>query len=409
MTEALARAAAETVARTAYGRLIAYLSARSRDVAAAEDALSDAFQSALRTWPSGGVPERPEAWLLVAARRRLGEAERHGKVRAGSAATLELLQLTDAPDAADIPDDRLRLLLVCAHPAIDPASRAPLMLQTVLGLDAKRIAAAFLTAPAAMSQRLVRAKLKIRDAGIAFELPDRHALPDRLDAVLSALYAAYGAGWDEVEGSDAPLGGLTGEAIWLARLVADLAPQEPEAHGLAALMLHCEARRPARRDAQGRFTPLSQQDPGLWSQPLIAEAETRLRTAASLSRLGRFQLEAAIQSMHAQRAVTGRMPWEELARLYEGLVLIAPSVGAKVGRAAALAEARGADAGLASLDAIDAPGARTYQPLWALRAHLLDRLGRRTDAQDARRIAIGLTENAAVRSFLQGLNDGAPP
>ena len=403
MTEALARAAAETVARTAYGRLIAYLSARSRDVAAAEDALSDAFQSALRTWPSGGVPERPEAWLLVAARRRLGEAERHGKVRAGSAATLELLQQTDAPDAADIPDDRLRLLLVCAHPAIDPASRAPLMLQTVLGLDARRIAAAFLTAPAAMSQRLVRAKLKIRDAGIAFELPDRDALPARLEAVLSALYAAYGAGWDEVDGSDTHLSGLTVEALWLARLTAELAPDEPEAQGLVALMLHCEARKPARRDALGRFVPLAEQESSLWRQDLIAEAEARLIRAAAARRIGRFQLEAAIQSMHAQRAVTGGISWTELARLYEGLVRVAPSVGARVGRAAALGEALGAAAGLAALDALQAASIRTYQPFWVLRAHLLGRLDRQDEARDARRIGIGLTEDVALRDYLAGL------
>ena len=403
MTEALARAAAETVARTAYGRLVAYLSARSRDVAAAEDALADAFQSALRAWPAGGVPERPEAWLLVAARRRLGEGERHGKVRAGSAATLALLQEADTPDETDIPDDRLRLLLVCAHPAIDPASRAPLMLQTVLGLDARRIAAAFLTAPAAMSQRLVRAKLKIRDAGIAFELPDRDALPARLDAVLSALYAAYGAGWDEVDGSDAHLSGLTGEAIWLARLTAELAPDEPEAQGLVALMLHCEARKPARRDALGRFVPLAEQDSSLWRQDLIAEAEARLFRAAAARRIGRFQLEAAIQSMHAQRAVTGAMPWTELARLYEGLVRVAPSVGARVGRAAALGEALGAAAGLAALDALQAASVRTYQPFWVLRAHLLGRLDRPDEARDARRIGIGLTEDVALRDYLAGL------
>ena len=274
------------------------------------------------------------------------------------------------------------------------------MLQTVLGLDAARIASAFLVAPTAMSQRLVRVKAKIRDASIKFEVPDSRELPDRVDSVLEAIYAAFGSGWDDVAGSDARRRGLTDEAIWLGRLVTALMPQEPEALGLLALMLHCEARRPARRDPNGQYVPLDRQDVTLWSQAMIDEAETLLADAAAAGRPGRFQLEAAIQSAHARRAVTGRTDWEAIALLYEGLLLCAPTVGAQVGHAAALARARGDEAGLAALDAIPGDALVSYQPYCALRAHLLKRLGRAGEASQAFSRAIGLTEDAEVRAFL---------
>jgi predicted RNA polymerase sigma factor len=233
------------------------------------------------------------------------------------------------------PDERLKLLFVCAHPAIDEAARTPLMLQAVLGLDAARIASAFLVAPAAMSQRLVRVKAKIRDAAIEFRVPEARELPSRLDAVLEAIYAAYGSGWDDVAGADARRQGLAEEAIWLGRLVVRLLPEAPEGRGLLALMLYCEARRPARRDAGGGYVPLSQQDVARWSGPMIDEAEAMLAGAAQAGTPGRFQLEAAIQSAHAQRARTGRTDWEAIALLYEGLLRYAPSIGARVGHAEA--------------------------------------------------------------------------
>ena len=217
----------ERAARDSYGRLLAYLAARSRDLAAAEDALADAFRAALETWPRDGVPDKPEAWLLTTARRKLLDAKRHRHVQ--SAAAYELLVLADeAEDFAEannvFPDERLKLLFVCAHPAIDPAARTPLMLQTVLGLDAVRIASAFLVKPSAMGQRLARVKTKIRDAGIAFELPQERELPERLDAVLEAIYAAYGSGWDDVAGADARRKGLAAEALYLGRLLLHLMP-----------------------------------------------------------------------------------------------------------------------------------------------------------------------------------------
>lgn len=394
------RRAVERAARDSYGRLVTFLAARSRDIAAAEDALADAFRRALETWPRDGVPDRPEAWLLTAARRRLIDGLRHLQVRAEAVSDLRMVaEEAEALAEADrFPDERLKLLFVCAHPAIDPAIHTPLMLQTVLGLDAARIASAFLVSPAAMGQRLSRAKVKIRDAGIGFELPEAKELPPRLDAVLEAIYAAYGSGWDDVAGADPRRRGLAAEAIDLGRMLRPLLPAEPEVEGLLALMLHCEARREARRSPEGDYVPLSEQDTARWSKPMIAEAERILSAAAQDRRFERFQLEAAIQSVHAQRARTGRTDWEAIALLYEGLVRLAPTIGARVGQAAAITEARGATAGWALLEAIPAEAVASYQPYWALAAHLLRRLGRPADAAYER--AIGLCEDPAMRAFL---------
>lgn len=396
------RRAIERAARDSYGRLVTFLAARSRDIAAAEDALADAFRAALETWPRDGVPGRPEAWLLTAARRRLIDGARHLRVRADAVPDLRVAAEEAQELAATdrFPDERLKLLFVCAHPAIDPAIHTPLMLQTVLGLDAARIASAFLVSPAAMGQRLSRAKVKIRDAGIAFELPEAKELPPRLDAVLQAIYAAYGSGWDDIAGADPRRRGLAAEAIDLGRMLRPLMPAEPEVEGLLALMLHCEARREARRGPTGEYVPLSEQDTARWSPPLIAEAERILAAAAQDRRMGRFQLEAAIQSVHARRARTGRTDWEAIALLYEGLVRLAPSIGALVGRAAAVAETRDAAAGWALLEAIPTEAVASYQPYWALAAHLLRRLGREAEAVAAYDRAIGLCEDPAMRAFL---------
>lgn len=399
-----ARQAAEFAARNSYGRLVAYLVARSQDVTAAEDALGDAFLAALKTWPVNGVPKNPDAWLLVTARRRLIDRARHTKVQATA---INLLDSTGFETQAEpflenvaFPDDRLKLLFICAHPAIDPGIHTPLMLQTVLGLNAIQIASAFLVAPTTMSQRLVRAKTKIRDAGISFELPEARELPSRLAAVLEAIYTAYTSGWESITGSDPRQKRLTEEAIWLARLCKQLMPEEPEVRGLLALMLYCEARRDARRTEDGAYVPLSQQDTTLWSQPMIEEAERELSQAAGFKTLGRFQLEAAIQSIHAQRAVTQQINWQALVLLYAGLIQLAPTLGALVSHAAAIAEAEGLDQGLAKLADIPAEAVKNYQPYWALKAHLLKHLGDKSAAQQAYIRAIGLTEDSAIRNFL---------
>ena len=392
----------ERVARESYGRLVAYLSVHTQDLAGAEDVLSEALLKALTVWPRDGVPQNPEAWLLTAARHALIDFVRHQRVVLASEPNLVLLARHSEEITLELkfPDERLQLLFVCAHPAIDPAMHTPLMLQTVLGLDAARIASAFLTSPKTMGQRLVRAKTKIRDGGIRFEVPERHQLHPRLDAVLEAIYAAFGIGWSDMAGADEHGRGLAEEAIWLARVLLQLIPGEAEVRGLLALMLHCEARRAARRDRNGRYVPLSQQDPKLWSRPLIEEAERHLAEASKLGRPGRFQLEAAIQSVHAERARSGRIEWNVIADFYEQLNRISPTIGMRTAYAAALAEAKEAERALAVLDAIDQNTVSAYQPYWAVRAHLLELLGKRPEAQHAYDRAIGLAEDPAVREFL---------
>lgn len=394
---------AARAARDSCRRLVAYLASRSGDVAAAEDALADAFHSALETWPQSGIPQNPEAWLLTSARRRLIDGYRHAAVQAAAQTTLlaladEVLE-TDG-DAATFPDERLKLMFICAHPAIDPAVRTPLMLQVVLDLDAQDIASAFLVKPAAMGQRLTRAKNKIRDAGISYEVPQSKALADRLDAVLQAIYGAYGIGWDDTAGAAPLRRGLSLEAIELGYLLTRLMPGQPEAMGLLALMLHCEARCPARRNAKGEYVPLDAQDVGLWRHPLIEEADGLLQRAASMNRPGRFQLEAAIQSVHSRRAVTGQTDWPSIAMLYEGLANVTPSLGVMVARAAATAKACSPQSALELLVQLPSASLAAYQPYWALVAQLYRALGRNEEAADAFQRAIGLCADPATRQFL---------
>ena len=390
------------VARESYGRLVAYLSVHTHDLASAEDALSEALVSALETWPRNGLPLNPEAWLMTTARRSLIDVVRHQRVISAAEPTLVLLKENSMePDLSTaFPDERLKLLFVCAHPAIDPSMHTPLMLQTVLGLDAARIAHAFLVQPKTMGQRLSRAKTKVRDGGIPFVIPEERDLAERLDAVLEAIYAAFGAGWDDMVGIDQHGRDLAEEAIWLARVLLQLMPEEAEVHGLLALMLHCGARRSARRGRDGRYIPLSEQDPAQWSLPLMEEAERHLAEAAKRRRPRRFQLEAAIQSVHAERLRTGRTDWAAIALFYRQLIQISPTLGIKVGYAAAVAEAQEPEAGLAVLDSIASDVVAQYQPYWAARAHLLQRLGNTHEARDAYDRAVGLAEDPAIREFL---------
>ncbi|MBV8353230.1 MAG: RNA polymerase subunit sigma-70, partial [Verrucomicrobia bacterium] len=312
MSESAAHTAIEAVARNSYGRLIAYLAARSGDVAGAEDALGDAFVAALERWRVDGIPQKPEAWLLHVARNRVIDAARRNQVRLNSEQFLQQIP-AEAESVAvteeHFPDERLKLLFVCAHPAIEVAARTPLMLQTVLGIDAARIASAFLVSPAAMGQRLVRAKNKIRDAAIPFCVPDPPEWNERLSFVLDAIYTAYTAGWESLVEGSSTVDALAEDAITIGRTLVQLMPTEAEAHGLLALMLHCQARRAARCTSNGEFVALDKQDHTRWSRPMIDEAENHLRLAAGFKRLGRYQLEAAIQSIHANRAVIGFIDW----------------------------------------------------------------------------------------------------
>ena len=394
------QAAVVHAVRMAYGRLIAYLAARTRDIAACEDALSQAFASALETWPVKGVPERPEAWLLTAARNRLKDGYRRDKVRAEAMPTV--MTLMDEAHSRDLPfpDERLKLMFVCAHPAIDESVRTPLMLQTVLGLASERIASVFLIKPATMAQRLSRAKAKIRDAGIAFEVPEVAELPARLTPLLAAIYAAYGLGWGDYAG-DASEGSLSSEAMDLASTLHDLMPLTPELNGLLALIFYCEARKPARIRGSA-YIALSDQDTSLWNWPLIHRANGLLNAAQPLRQFGRYQLEAAIQSVHIRRGVTSVTDWAEIVVLYEGLLHYAPSLASRTGYAAALTEAGRAADGLAVLDAMDGERMRDYQPFWAVRAHILARLGRKDEAHAAYERGIGLSRHNAQRDFLRG-------
>jgi RNA polymerase sigma factor (sigma-70 family) len=403
MSESATHDAVEAVARDSYGRLVAYIASRTGDIANAQDALSEALVKALETWPTNGVPAKPEAWLLHVARNRLIDASRREQTRRDAEPLLQ--QLAGEAEATtteheSFPDERLKLLFVCAHPAIDPAARTPLMLQAVLGIDAAKIASAFLASPAAMSRRLVRAKLKIRDAGIPFRVPDPPELSERLSFVLDAIYAAYTTGWDCLADAASTNRALASEAIALGRVLVQLMPAEPEALGLLALMLHCQARCDARYASDGEFVPLDQQDMARWSRSLIDEAEQHLRKASSFGSVGRFQLEAAIQSIHAGRAISDRTDWPEIALLYEGLVQIAPGIGSWVGRAVAMAQAGNPAAGLNALDAIPPAGVANYQPYWAARGHILNLLGRDDEARGCWSRAAGLTDEPALQRYL---------
>jgi RNA polymerase sigma-70 factor, ECF subfamily len=400
-----ASSAAEAVARRSYGKLVAFLAARTSDVAGAEDALSDAFAAALVDWPASSIPASPEAWLLTVARRKLIDAARRRRSNEGAAGHLQLMHEgleAAAVSETQIPDDRLLLMFACAHPAIDPGIRAPMILQTVLGFDAAAIASAFLVSPATMGQRLVRAKSKIKQAGIPFRLPERADLRERLGAVLAAIYAAFSEGWSDPAGTEFRRRNLAQEGIWLGRLVASLLPEEPEALGLLALMLHAEARRPARRTPQGEYVPLGEQDPQLWNTPLIDEAEALLFRASRMGEIGRYQLEAAVQSAHVVRRLTGRSDWAAIERLYDALATIIDSPVVAINRAIAVAETRGPAAGLLALDTLaDDARLAQYQPYWAARAGLLARTGEIEAAEQAYERAIGLEADPAVRHFLQ--------
>lgn len=396
----------EQVARASYGRLLALLAARTGDIPLAEDALADAFERALRTWPVSGAPDNPEGWLLTVARNRIRDVFKSAARRTSTSLGDVEPSVLDHLDVDAIPDKRLELMFVCAHPAIDARVRTPLMLHTVLGFEAAQIAAAFALPPSAMAQRLVRAKRRIRDARIPFTVPTRHDMPARLPAVLEAVYGCYAIDWMPVAGETARES-LSGEALYLAATLAKLLNDEPEAHGLAALIALSLARADARV-VDGRYVPLDEQDPSRWNAGFIAQGETWLRRAHALGRIGRFQLEAAIQSVHCARAASGVTDWETLRRLYEALISIAPSLGARVSLAAVVGQVDGAEEGLRSLDSIDDAAIQRFQPAWATRAHLLAATGQASSAAQAFEKAISLTTDPALREYLEGRATGAP-
>jgi predicted RNA polymerase sigma factor len=389
----------ERVVRVSYGRLLALLAAPTGDIPLAEDALADAFEQALKSWPGAGVPDNPEGWLLTVARNRIRDVFKSAARRTSTPLGGLEPSLLDDLDLDAIPDKRLELMFVCAHPAIDAGVRTPLMLQAVLGFEAAQIASAFAMPAAAMAQRLVRAKRRIRDARIPFAVPTRQDMPARLPVVLEAVYGAYAIDWMLISG-ETVRESLSAEALYLASTLAELLDDEPEAFGLAALIALSLARADARV-VGGRHIALDEQDTSRWNHGLIAQGEAWLRRAHALGAIGRFQLEAAIQSVHCARALSGETDWVTLRKLYTALVETAPSLGARVSLAAVIGRTDGPREGLSHLDSIDDPAMQRFQPAWATRAHLLASAARLDDAAAAYERAISLTTDAAVREFLR--------
>ena len=396
--------AIERAARNSYGKLVAVLAARSRNIASAEDALSGALLKALKDWPGSGVPKNPEAWLLTTARRIDIDAWQRAMTAHNQTSFVTMIEnerMEIVPD--EIPDDRLRLLFACAHPAIDQALHMPLMLQVVLGVSAHKIASALLLPPVTIGQRLSRAKAKIKDAGLRFSIPEAVELPARVAAVLNATYVAYTLGNEAAFGENEHLRDLAMEAIWLARVIVSLLPEDQEAKGLLALMLFSEARRVARRfPTKGDYIPLSDQNISLWNIEMIDEAKQLLQQSRNLKTVGRFGLEAAIQSVHTERRVSGTTDWIAIEHLYRGLIAVSPTIGAQIGHAITASHCFGPSEGLELLYAISTDKVANYASYWAARAHLNSRLGHVETALDAYHRAIGLTEDAAVRLYLIG-------
>jgi RNA polymerase sigma-70 factor (ECF subfamily) len=403
----------ERIGRECYGRLLAILAAKSNDLAGAEDALSEAFSEALSHWTQNGVPDNPEAWLLTTARRKRLDGFRRTAIQqralehvgnaiaADQARTTRFQNNHGSDSMIEINDERLKLMFVCAHPAIEESIRTPLMLQSLLGIDAARIASAMMIAPTTMGQRLSRAKRKIREARIPFEIPDSDEFASRLSYVLETIYAAFGLGWDDVRTTSESNADLTTEAIWLARTINGLLPKHAETLGLLSLMLFCEARATTRRDEYGKYIPFDEQPTEKWDALKIEEAESLLRKASERNEIGPFQLEAAIQSAHTFRRLTGTDNWNEIRQLYKGLLANHWTIGAAIGFVSAVAETDGPPAALLQLESLDMNRISTHLPYWALRAELLTRLRRFDEAVESYQRAIGLTSDPAVRSFLQ--------
>ena len=399
----LAETEVERVFREDYGRAVATVTRLLGDLGLAEEAVQDAFAVALQTWPRAGVPPSPTGWIVTTARHRAIDRLRRESSRQDRHKQAALLSAREGSETEDaVQDDRLRLIFTCCHPALSPASQVALTLRLIAGLSTPEIARAFLVAEPTMAQRIVRAKNKIRAAHLPYRVPDDADLPNRLRPVLAVVYLVFNEGYLVTSGAVATRAELCEEAIRLGRLMVQLMPDEPEAQGLLALMLLTESRRPARTSEDGSIVRLPDQDRSRWDRALIEEGQALVRACLRRNQPGPYQLQAAISAVHSDAATTGDTDWPQVLALYDQLQAFAPNAVVALNRAIAVGEVDGPAAALAAADPLDLQG---YHLFHAVRADLLERLGRHPEARAAYDSAISLTDNAAERGLLQRRRD----